>query len=61
MSENRSTLLELDTPRLCHTDQCPELLRATAEADRLRALLAKALDHIPTDTPLANESRSALD
>lgn len=46
--------------RGCQTERCPELLRASEEADKLRALLAKALDHILEETPLARESRAAL-
>lgn len=37
-----------------------EVQRANAEADRLRALLAQALDHVPADHPLAAEGMTVL-
>lgn len=61
MTEDKPPTLVWVARRFCETKHCPELLRANEEANELRALLAKALDHIPEDTPLANESRAALD
>lgn len=61
MADNHHPTPVWGTRRLCQVELCPDLLRASEEADKLRALLAKALDHIPEDTPLASESRAALD
>jgi hypothetical protein len=61
MTENERPTLACNMRKLCQIELCPELLRASEEADKLRALLAKALDHIPEGTPLASESRAALD
>jgi hypothetical protein len=47
--------------RECRIEQCPEVLRAKDAADRLRALLARALEHVPADDPMAAEGRAALD
>ncbi len=61
MTEIKRPTFVWGTRRFCQIDRCPELLRASEEANQLRALLAKALDHIPEGTPLASESRAALD
>lgn len=45
----------------CRIELCPEVQRINDEANRLRALLARVLDHLPADHPLAVESRAALD
>lgn len=61
MADNHRPTPAWGARRLCQVELCPDLLRASEEADKLRALLAKALDHIPEDTLLANASRAALD
>lgn len=61
MAENKVLMVVRDIYRRCQNEHCPELIRATAEAEKLRTLLARALDHIPADTSLASESRAALD
>lgn len=40
---------------------CPEVQRETCQAEQLRALIARMLDYLPADAPLADEARLALE
>lgn len=41
-------------------ERCPEVQRGCEEANRLRILLAQAVDRLPPDDPLADDMREAL-
>lgn len=41
-------------------DACPEVRREAEEACRMRALIARMLDHLPSDSPLVDEARAII-
>jgi len=61
MSADKSVVSSWAVRRECRIEHCPEVRRTNDEANRLRALLAKALEHVPDDHPLAAEAHAALD
>lgn len=42
-------------------ETCPEVLREADQANRLRALVARLLERLPTDDPLVEEARRCLE